>query len=55
MLKLKYQMKMNYKKRILETFKCTMYSTVVHSSKLFLVSSVDIQRLELTYVHLHGR
>lgn len=43
MLKLKYQMKMNYKRRILGTFKCTMYSTVVHSSKLFLVSSVDIQ------------
>lgn len=55
MLKLKYQMKMTYKKRILETFKCTMYSTVMRSSKLFLVSSVDIQRLELTYVHLHGR
>lgn len=42
MLQLKYQMKMTYKKRI-ETFKCTMYSTVVHSSKLFLVSSVVIQ------------
>lgn len=54
-LQLKYQIKITYKKKILKTFKYTIYSTIIHSNKLFLINSIIIQRLKLTYIHLHNK